>query len=136
MMIAALLFETVSRLMLPFVGGSDLQVAILLGITQALVGLTEALWFVGSRTLQQAVTPDRLLGRVGAASFFIQGGVGPPAALVAGLVGDAVGLRPTLLAAGIIAAMAFAYIVVSPIRDLRAVPVAAPEADAVPAERV
>jgi len=136
MMIVALLCEMVSRLILPFIGGSEVQVAVLLGITQALVGVTEALWFVGSRTLQQAVTPDRLLGRVGAASFFIQGGVGPPAALVAGIVGDAIGLRPTLFAAGVIGAIAFAYLVASPIRGLRAVPVAAPEADAIPAERV
>ncbi len=134
-MIAALLLEMVSRLLLPFVSGPETQVAILLGITQALVGLTEALWFVGSRTLQQAVTPDRLLGRIGAASFFIQGGVAPPAAIIAGLVGDAIGLRPTLFAAGVIAAVAFAYIVASPIRTLRAVPVAPPEADAIPAER-
>src|SRR5436190_21576901 len=99
MMILALLFETASRLGLPFIGGGELQVAILLGVTQALVGLTEALWVVGSPTLQQAVTPDRLMGRVGAASFFIQGGVAPPAAIVPGVAADAIGLRPTLLAA-------------------------------------
>jgi len=135
MMIVALLLEMVSRLMLPFIGGEELQVAVLLGITQALVGATEALWFVGSRTLQQAVTPDRLLGRVGAASFFIQGSVGPPAALVAGIAGDTFGLRPTLLAAGLIAVVACAYIVTSPVRTLRAVPVVAPEGETVPAER-
>jgi MFS family permease len=135
MMILALLFETVSRLILPFIAGSEVQAAALLGLTQALVGVTEALWFVGSRTLQQAVTPDRLLGRVGAASFFIQGGVGPPTALVAGVVAVAIGIRPTLLAAGVIAVVALVYIVASPIRTLRVAPAVVSEPDVVSAER-
>jgi MFS family permease len=135
MMIIALLFEAVSRLILPFITGDEVRATILLGLTQALVGVTEALWFVGSRTLQQAVTPDRLLGRVGAASFFIQGGVGPPAALVAGVVAAAIGIRPTLLAAGLIAVVALVYIVASPIRTLRAAPAVASDPDVVSAER-
>jgi predicted MFS family arabinose efflux permease len=135
MMILALLFETVSRLILPFIAGSEVQAAALLGLTQALVGVTEALWFVGSRTLQQAVTPDRLLGRVGAASFFIQGGVGPPTALVAGVVAVAIGIRPTLLAAGVIAVVALVYIVASPVRTLRVAPAVVSEPDVVSAER-
>ena len=136
LMIVALALEAASRLLLPFIDGDEVRATILLAATQALVGVTEALWFIGSRTLQQAVTPDRLLGRVGAASFFIQGGVGPPAALLAGALGDAIGLRPTLFAAGVIALVALVYIVWSPIRDLRAVPIAAPEGDVVSAERV
>jgi MFS family permease len=135
MMILALLFETLSRLILPFIAGNEVQAAVLLGLTQALVGVTEALWFVGSRTLQQAVTPDRLLGRVGAASFFIQGGVGPPTALVAGFIAVAVGIRPMLFAAGLIAVVALVYIVASPIRTLRVAPQVVSEPDVVSAER-
>ncbi len=121
-LIVALLFETVSRLVLPFAAGSPAQVAIVVGFTQALVGFTEALWFVGLRTLQQSLTPDRLLGRVGSAVTFISLAVAPPAAFAAGLLGDTIGLRPTLLAAGVIAALAFLYLLASPIRDLRGVP--------------
>jgi hypothetical protein len=118
-MIVALLFETVSRLTLPFAAGTPVQAALVLGFTQALVGVTEALWFVSIKTLQQSLTPDRLLGRVDAAANFVAFVVALPSALAAGLLGDAIGLRPTLLAAGLVAIVAFLYLFASPIRDLR-----------------
>lgn len=120
-LITALFFEMASRLILPFAAGGELQVALVVGLTQALVGFTEALWFVGLRTLQQSLTPDHLLGRVGAASNFISLVVAPPAAIAAGLLGDAIGLRPTLFGAGLVAVVAFVYLFASPIRDLRSV---------------
>ena len=125
-MIVALLFEAVSRLLLPFIAGPALTAAILLGMTQALVGVTEALWSVGLNTLRQSLTPDRLMGRVAAASNFVQWVVAPPAAIGAGLLGDAIGLRPTLFIAGVIAVIALAYLASSrEVRELHAAPVAA-----------
>lgn len=124
-MLVALFFETVSRLILPFAAGDEIRVAAIVALTQALVGFTEALWFVSVRTLQQSVTPDRLLGRVGSAVNLVALVVAPPAALLAGLLGDAIGLRPTLLGAGLIAVIAFVYLFASPVRALRAAPVAA-----------
>lgn len=125
-MIAALLFEAVSRLLLPFIAGPALAAAVFLGTTQALVGLTEALWSVGLNTLRQSLTPDRLMGRVTAASNFVQWVVAPPAAIGAGILGDAIGLRPTLLVAGVIAVVALVYLASSTdVRKLRAAPVAA-----------
>ena len=124
-MIVALTFEAVSRLILPFAAGSAVQVAIVVGLTQALVGFTEALWFISSRTLQQAVTPDHLQGRVGAAVYFVAFVVAPPAALGAGILGDAIGLRPTLFLAGITAVVALGYLVSSAgVRGLRSAPAA------------
>lgn len=125
-MIVALTFEAVSRLILPFAAGGELQVAVVVGSTQALVGFTEALWFVSSRTLQQAVTPDDLQGRVGAAVYFVAFVVAPPAAIGAGILGDAIGLRPTLLLAGLIAVVALVYLASSAgVRGLRSAPVVA-----------
>ncbi len=123
-MIIALFFETVSRLTLPFAAGTPVQAASVVAFTQALVGVTEALWFVSIKTLQQSLTPDRLLGRVDAAANFVAFVVAPPSALAAGLLGEAIGLRPTLLAAGLVAVVAFVYLFASPIRDLRSAPVA------------
>lgn len=118
-MIVALLFETVSRLTLPFAAGTPVQAASVVAFTQALIGVTEALWFVSIKTLQQSLTPDRLLGRVDAAANFVAFVVAPPSALAAGLLGDAIGLRPTLFVAGLIAIVAFVYLFASPIRGLR-----------------
>jgi predicted MFS family arabinose efflux permease len=115
-MITSLLFETFSRLLLPFAGGTPEQAAIVLGLSQALLGLTVPLWVVSSVSLTQALTPEHLLGRVNSATRFVAFAVAPPAAFGAGIVGDLVGLRPTLFASAVIAALAFLYLLLSPVR--------------------
>jgi len=118
-MIGALFLETLSRLLLPFAAGTPIQAAAVLAVSQALLGLTVPLWTVSSSSLQQAVTPERLLGRVTAATRFVGWGVAPPAAFGAGLLADAIGLRPTLFASAVIAAVAFVYLLASPVRRYR-----------------
>jgi len=118
-MIAALFLETLSRLVLPFAAGPPLQAAAVVMASQALLGLTVPLWTVSSNTLQQAVTPERLLGRVTAATRFISFGVAPPSAFAAGLLADHIGMRVTLFISGLIAAAAFLYLLASPVRRFR-----------------
>ncbi|HEX9496370.1 MAG TPA: MFS transporter [Candidatus Limnocylindria bacterium] len=118
-MIAALFLETLSRLLLPFAAGPPLVAAAVLMASQALLGLTVPLWTVSAFSLQQAVTPERLLGRVNAATRVISFGVAPPAAFAAGIAADAFGLRPTLFVAAVIAAAAFGYLLASPVRSFR-----------------
>jgi predicted MFS family arabinose efflux permease len=115
-MIAALVLETASRLLLPFAAGPPLQAAAIVMASQALLGLTVPLWTVSSNSLQQTVTPQRLLGRVSAATRFISFGVAPPSAFAAGLLADHVGMRPTLFMTAIIAAAATLYLFASPVR--------------------
>jgi len=115
-MIAALFLETLSRLLLPFATGTPVEAATVLGVSQALLGLTVPLWTVASATLVQALTPDHLLGRVSSATRFVGFAVAPPAAFAAGVLGDLVGLRPTLFASAVIAALAFLYLLLSPVR--------------------
>ena len=118
-MIAALLLETLSRLVLPFAAGPPLQAAAVVAASQALLGVTVPLWTVSSSSLQQAVTPERLLGRVTAATRFISFGVAPPSALAAGVLADHIGMRTTLFIAGLIAVLAFLYLLASPVRRFR-----------------
>jgi MFS family permease len=124
-MIGALFLEALSRLVLPFASGTPVQAAVVLAASQALLGLTVPLWTISSISLTQSVTPERLLGRVNAASRFISFGVAPPAAFFAGTLADGIGLRPTLLIAGLIAVAAFLYLLASPVRAFKAAPVAA-----------
>ena len=118
-MIAALLLETFSRLLLPFAAGPPLEAAAVIVASQALLGLTVPLWTISSNSLQQAVTPERLLGRVNAATRFISFGVAPPSAFAAGLLADHIGMRITLFISGLIAAAAFLYLLASPVRHFR-----------------
>ncbi len=127
-MIVALFLETISRLLLPFAQGSQIEAAAMLMLSQALLGLTVPLWTVSSNSLQQAVTPQRILGRVSAATRFVAFGVAPPAALAAGILADNIGLRPTLFAAAVIAAVAFLYLLLSPVRSFRQPEASAPDA--------
>lgn len=116
-MIAALFLESLSRLVLPFAVGPPLEAAAIVMASQALLGLTVPLWTVSAISLQQAVTPERLLGRVNAATRFISFGVAPPSALAAGVLADQIGMRTTLFIAGLIAVAAFLYLLASPVRS-------------------
>ncbi len=72
--------------------------------------------------MQQALTPNALLGRMNASYRFVSWGVVPLGALLGGGLGDAIGLRPTLFigAGGIFAAAL--WIVLSPVRGIRQLP--------------
>lgn len=121
-MIVALFFEAISRMLLPFAFGPPIVAAGIVMLTQALIGLTVPLWTVSARSVTQAVTPDPLLGRVVSATNFVGFIVAPPAAIGAGLLGDAIGLRATLFIAGVLGVIAFVYLLVSPVRSFRDMP--------------
>jgi len=59
------------------------------------------LYSVNALTLRQVTTPPHLLGRVNATLHVVERGVIPFGAIAAGLLGDAIGLRPTLLLAAV-----------------------------------
>lgn len=115
-MIGALFLETLSRLVLPFAPDAPIGGAAALMASQALLGLTVPLWTISQISLQQAVTPQRLLGRVNAATRFVSFGVAPPSAFGAGVLADRIGMRPTLLLTAAIAAVATLYLFASPVR--------------------
>ena len=121
-MIAALFLETLSRLLLPFARGTPLEAAAVVIASQALLGLTVPRWTVSSFSLAQAVTPGHLLGRVNAAVRLVSFGVAPPASFGAGVLADVIGLRATLFIAAVLAAIAFLYLLASPVRSFRQPP--------------
>ena len=59
------------------------------------------LYDVNALTLRQAITPEPFLGRVNATMHVIARGVIPFGALAGGMLGDTVGVRPTLIVAAI-----------------------------------
>ena len=61
--------------------------------------LIHPLCSVNAVTLRQVTTPPHLLGRVNATLHVVERGVIPFGALAGGMLGDAIGLRPTLLVA-------------------------------------
>lgn len=72
---------------------------------------------------QQAACPPALRGRVNATVRFLVWGAIPVGSVLGGVVGTAIGLRPTLWLAGAGALLAAAWLVCSPLRTMRDLPV-------------
>ena len=94
----------------------------------ALVSAGGVVRLIGQVGLQQAVTPDRLLGRMSATVRFVQWGSMPIAGLVGGTLGGVLGAPAVLWigAAGMTAA--FLPALLSPLRTTRELPAMAAEA--------
>jgi hypothetical protein len=79
--------------------GPPLPAIPLLLVGRLLAGAGLPLFVVNAVSLRQAITPAPLLGRVAAGIRSITWGVLPVGALLGGLLGEHIGLRPTLLVA-------------------------------------
>lgn len=97
---------------------STLSLGILMG-ANFLVGLGVAICNVQIVSLRQTVTPDRLLGRMNASYRFFIYGVGPLGALLAGALGDWIGLRPTIWIGAVGLQIAWLWLAISPVPRLR-----------------
>jgi predicted MFS family arabinose efflux permease len=118
-LVIALSGEALSRVVLLLAGGPPLAAALTIGLSQAIFGFIAPLWDVNSNSLRQTATPERLLGRVSAASTFVGVGMAPIGALLAGWIGQVAGLRVALLEATFVTLIAVLVLVWSPVPRLR-----------------
>ncbi|WP_130797012.1 MFS transporter [Streptomyces otsuchiensis] len=114
--------------LVPLASDASLPSLALLVAAFALCGVGSTMATVHAVSLRQAITPDHLLGRVNAGCRFIAWGPLPLGALIGGFLGDAIGLRPTLLVTSVAFSTALLWIVFSPVRTLKDFP--APPQDA------
>jgi MFS family permease len=82
-------------------------------------------YYVNAVSIRQAITPDRVQGRVNATIRFFAGGFLPIGALVAGAIGGVIGLPWTLVVAELGTLLGFVWLLFSPVRELRALPAGA-----------
>ncbi|MEH1166751.1 MFS transporter [Micromonospora sp. CPCC 205539] len=102
--------------------------ALLTGPTWAKVGMLAAIEVVSSigvmlmdvnlNALLAAVTPDDARGRRAGAYSAVNYGIRPLGALVGGALGTTIGLRPTLVVAGLGGVLAVLWLVASPVRHI------------------
>lgn len=109
-------------LLVPLAAGPAVVVIAVLATAKALGALTDTVANIHQWTLRQAVTPDRLAGRVTASHRFIVYGAGALGALLGGVLGAAVGLRQALLLCALGYLLAPLWAVFSPLRHLREQP--------------
>ncbi len=77
---------------------------------------------VNALSLRQALTPDRLQGRVNATFRFLVGGSQPLGSLLGGVLGGLIGLPWTLVVGEIGMLLAVLWLLASPLPRLREVP--------------
>jgi predicted MFS family arabinose efflux permease len=118
-LVISLTGEAISRVVLMVAGGPPLVAAITIGLSQALFGFIAPLWDVNANSLRQTATPERLLGRVSAASTFVGVGMSPIGALLAGWIGQVAGSRIALLEATVVTLIALLVLVWSPVPRMR-----------------
>lgn len=99
--------------------GAPRSAAIALGAGLFISSAGAALFFITAASLRQQATPDRLLGRMTASIRFITWGTPPFAAVAGGALGEAIGLRATIVVALGIDALAVLTVWRSPLCAVR-----------------
>jgi MFS family permease len=108
--------------------GTPLTNAIVLSAAELLSSIGVMLFDINQNAVITAVTPDDMRGRTAGAFSTINYGSRPAGAIVGGLLGTAIGLRPTLLIAAVGGTLAVCWLLRSPIAHMATV--AADPADA------
>ncbi len=89
---------------------------------ELLLGVGIPAYNINQVSLRQAITPDRLQGRMNASMRFIVWGTMPVGSLIGGALGGLVGLRPTLVVGALVSFSAFLWILFSPVKNLAGIP--------------
>ena len=106
-------------------GGSGWVAMLALGAAMLVFDFGAILYAINYLALRQAITPDRLLGRMTATMRFLTVASAPLGSLVGGALATAIGLRGTLLVVGALGlALALAAVLWSPVRQHRVLPTA------------
>ena len=87
-----------------------------------IVGFGVVVYNVNQVGLRQAITPDRMLGRMNATMRLIVWGTIPIGALIGGILGTVFGLLPVLWVSAIGTSLSFLPVLFSPVRTLREIP--------------
>ena len=117
-----LLLTGLGDLLGPLAGGPPPAVVALLLAAQFLFGCGLTIFNINQVSLRQALTPDRLQGRVSATFSLVLWSGAPVGALVGGALGELIGLRGALLLAAAGEVGAALWLWRSPLRTLREAP--------------
>jgi MFS family permease len=130
--VSAVWITALGSLLIPLVaepGWVGLAVLAVAGFVGALGGVT---YNITQVSLRQAITPDRVQGRMNASMRFVVWGTIPIGSLIGGFLGEQIGLRPTMLVGGLGGMLAGLWVFFSPVRSLREQP--EPVAESAPVE--
>ncbi|MDX6209907.1 MAG: hypothetical protein QOE24_2298 [Frankiales bacterium] len=98
-----------------------------LAAAQVLMWAGVVVYNITQVSFRQGLCPPALLGRMNATMRFLVWGTLPLGAVIGGLLGSTIGVRPTLFVAAAGGALSFLPVFLSPLRRIRALPVLAAE---------
>jgi MFS family permease len=108
-------------LLIPFAPHGYAALAVLVPAT-LVGGFTNVVYNIAQVSLRQAITPERIQGRMNSVMRFIVWGTIPLGALVGGALASWIGLKETLVIGGLGCCLAFLPVLFSPVRSVREMP--------------
>ncbi len=108
-------------LLIPFAPHGHAALAILVPAT-LVGGFTNVVYNIAQVSLRQAITPERIQGRMNSVMRFIVWGTIPLGAITGGGLASWIGLKETLILGGAGCCLAFLPVLFSPVRSLREMP--------------
>jgi len=121
-------FLTFPAALLLAIAPPGLEVPFFIG-SGLLGGFSIAIYNINQVSFRQAITPERMQGRMNATMRFIVWGTIPIGATLGGILGGAIGLRETIWIGALGSALPFLFVLFSPVRRIASMPEAA-EAEA------
>ena len=108
------------------ISGAVWVATLALGVAMLVFDFGAVLYAINYLALRQAITPDRLLGRMTATMRFCTVAAAPLGSLAGGVLASGIGLRPTLIVVGVLGvALTLGAMIWSPVRAHRTLPVTA-----------
>jgi MFS family permease len=121
-MIVGLLVTGIAMFFIPLAQGATLTAALLLIMQQLWGDGAATIYQINQVSLRQAITPERLLGRVNASAHFLGLGGTLVGSLLGGVLGEMIGVRMTLFIGAFGMLLSTLWLLLSPVRALRAAP--------------
>jgi MFS family permease len=110
-----------AKLLIPLAPESSAAIPFIF-VSMFVVSSMVVIYNVNQVSLRQAITPERMQGRMNATMRFIVWGTMPIGIVVGGILGSTIGLHATLWVGAIGGCFAFVPVLLSPVRSLREIP--------------
>jgi len=117
-------------LLIPFAPHGNAALALLIPVF-VIGGLSNVIYNVTQISLRQAITPERIQGRMNSVMRFIVWGTIPLGAVVGGVLANSIGVKQTLIVSGAGCLLPFLPVLFSPVRGIKEMPEPVDEAAAV-----
>ena len=116
--------QVILALLIIPLSGRQVELALpLIVFSMAMWGFGAVVYVINSVSVRQAITPNEYQGRVAASLRFVSWGISPLGFMLGGILGEILGLRTTLLAAGAGSLASLIFLLFSPVWQLRGQPV-------------